>query len=119
MVKKKPTVALFSTKAKYITLILIAKEIIWLQQLFIKLGFLQPNKQHALIKVSQSNICVPNIQQNLGIACKGEKESGIKNIERIKGEEKPRVILLKGNNQKSITLAHNPVFHIKTKHIDI
>lgn len=30
-----------------------------------------------------------------------------------------KTILLRGDNQGSITLAHNPVFHSKIKHIDI
>ena len=40
----------------------------------------------------------------------GEDKSGV---------DKSIVIPLKGDNQGSIALAHNPVFHSRTKHIDI
>ena len=33
--------------------------------------------------------------------------------------EKEKTISFKTNNQGSITLIHNPVFYIQTKHIDI
>lgn len=41
--------------------------------------------------------------------CKLRVNDGVSNI----------VILLKGNNQELIALAYNPVFHFKTKNIDI
>ena len=44
------------------------------------------------------------IHQDLAIARRGESDI---------------VIPLKGGNQGSIALAHNPVFHSRTKHIDI
>lgn len=101
--KKQPTVALSSTKAEYIALMLAAKEATWLRLLLTELELLRPDQQHALIKVSEHNTSAHAIENDLDIACGG-------------GEI---VIPLKGGNQGSIALAHNPVFHSKTKHIDI
>ncbi len=53
--KKEPTVALSSTEVEYIALTLAAKEATWLRLLLTELGLLQPDKQHALIKVSKQN----------------------------------------------------------------
>lgn len=110
--KRQPTVALLSTEAEYITLTLAAKEATWLRLLLTELGLLQPNKQHALIKVSKGNTCAKKIHGNK-----------VQDIERGGGNksnsDKSIVIPLKGNNQRSIALAHNPVFHSRTKHIDI
>lgn len=111
--KKQPNVALSSTKAKYIALTLAAKEITWLQLLLTKLGLLQPNQQHALIKVLQDNTYVHPLYQDLDDERKGENK-----LARIP-EATPIVIPLKSDNQGSIALAHNPVFHSRTKHIDI
>ncbi len=103
-----PTVALSSTEAEYIALTLAAKEATWLRLLLTELGLLQPDEQHALIKVSQNNTCTQSIRENLDIA-RGGEETNV-------GE---MIIPLKGDNQGSIALAHNPVFHSRTKHIDI
>ena len=54
--KKQATVALSSTEAEYIALTLAAKEATWLRLLLTKLGLLQPDQQHALIKVSEHSI---------------------------------------------------------------
>lgn len=112
--KRQSTVALSSTEAEYITLTLAAKEATWQRLLLTELGFLQPDQQHALIKVSERNRCVQSIQQDLDIA-RGGDETGAGNIE----SEGQIVIPLKGENQGSIALAHNPVFYSRTKHIDI
>lgn len=108
--KRQPTVALSSTEAKYIALTLAAKEATWL---------LQPGQQHALIKVSKNNTCVHAIHQDLD----NERERGNKlarSYERAgSSEATPIVIPLKGDNQGLIAMAHNPVFHSKTKHTDI
>lgn len=101
--KKQPTVALSSTEAEYIALTLAAKEATWLRLLLTELELLQPDQQHALIKVSEHNTSAHAIENDLDIACGG-------------GEI---VIPLRGDNQGLIALAHNPVFHSKTKHIDI
>ncbi len=76
--------------------------------LLTKLGLLQPDEQHTLIKVSQNNTCAQSIYENLDIARRGEET----NVGEM-------IIPLKGDNQGSIALAYNPVFHSKTKHIDI
>ena len=110
--KRHATVALSSTEAEYIALTLAAKEATWLRLLLTELGLLQPDQQHALIKVSEQNTCVQSIQQDLDIARGGESESTTATDPQI-------VIPLKGDNQGSIALAHNPVFHPRTKHIDI
>ena len=66
--KRQPTVALSSTEAEYIALTLAAKEATWLRLLLTELGLLQPNQQHALIKVSKRNTCTQAIQQDPVIA---------------------------------------------------
>lgn len=62
--KRQPTVALSSTEAEYIALTLAAKEATWLRLLLTELGLLQPNEQHALIKVSEGNTCARKIHGN-------------------------------------------------------
>lgn len=106
--KKQPTVALSSTIAEYIALTLATKEIIWLRLLLTELELLQPDQKHAFIKVSKHNTGAHTIQNNLD-----------KNNLEIACREGEIVIPLKGNNQGSIALAHNPVFHSRTKYIDI
>lgn len=106
--KKQPAVALSSTEAEYIALTLAVKEATWLRLLLTELGLLQPDQQHGLIKVSEHNTCAQAIQSP-DIARGGENESRTSTI----------IIPLKGDNQGSIALAHNPVFHSRTKHIDI
>ncbi len=95
--------ALSSTKAEYIALTLAAKEATWLRLLLTELGLLQSDQQHALIKVSEHHTSANAIENDLDIACGG-------------GEI---VIPLKSDDQRSIALAHNPIFHSRTKHIDI
>lgn len=109
--------ALSSSEAEYIALTLAAKEATWLRLLLTELGLLQPDDQHALIKVLEQNTSAQAIQADLSIERGGEAESSEKGIEH--GGEVKIVIPLKGDNQGSIALAHNPVFHSRTKHIDI
>lgn len=102
--KRQSTVVFSSTEAEYIALTLAAKEATWLQLLLTKLGLLEPDQQHAQIKISNKNTYVQAINNNLdGIEPGGASST----------------ILLKGNNQGSIALLHNPIFHARTKHIDI
>lgn len=125
--KRQPTVALSSTEAEYIALTLAAKEATWLRLLLTELGLLQPDQQHALIKVSERNTSVSQIHQDLGIVRGGGGSSsesgdngkgGDQALES--GDTKRQIVIpLKGDNQGSIPLAHNPVFHPRTKHIDI
>lgn len=123
--KRQPTVALSSTEAEYIALTLAAKEAMWLRLLLTQLGLLQPNQQHALIKVSERNSSVRHIQQDVDIVRGGRasRELVRASQELVRavgvGENEQIVIPLKGDNQGSIALAHNPVFHSRTKHIDI
>lgn len=105
--KRQATVALSSTEAEYIALTLAAKEATWLRLLLTELGLLHPEHQHAEIKISDSNSSAMAIQADQDAACGGEKLVA------------PDSIPLKGDNQGSIALAHNPVFHARTKHIDI
>lgn len=108
--KRQSTVPLSSTKAKYIALTLAAKETTWLRLFLNELGLLQPDKQHALIKISEQNTYAQAIHQDLDPdnTCGGKEEQATS-----------ITIPLKGDNQGSIALAHNPVFHARTKHIDI
>ena len=106
--KRQPTVALSSTEAEYIALTLAAKEATWLRLLLTELRLLQLDQQHALIKVSKGNTCVRHIPKTR-ISCVGGESKSDRSI----------VIPLKADNQGSIALAHNPVFHSRTKHIDI
>lgn len=107
--KRQSTEELSSTEAEYIALTLAAKEATWPRSLLTKLGLLQPNSQHALIKISEQNTSSQAIHQDLDTACGGGGRESPPNI----------TIPLKGDNQGSIALAHNPVFHSRTKDIDI
>lgn len=110
--KRQATVALSSTEAKYIALSLTAKEATWLRLLLIELRLLLPNQQHAEIRISNSNTSGKAIKADQNIALKGKEEE----VDPCSDEGS---IPLKGDNQGSIALAHNPVFHARTKHIDI
>lgn len=100
--KRQATVALSSTEAKYIAFTLAAKEAMWLRLLLTELGILEANNQHAEINVRQEN-------------------TGVKALKEDIAQSPPcgNSIDIKGDNQGSIALAHNPVFHARTKHIDI
>ncbi len=116
--KRQPTVALSSTEAEYIALTLAAKEAMWLRLLLTQLGLLQPNQQHALIKVSERNSSVRQIQKNLDIVRGGRASREL--VRAVGVDENEQIVIpLKGDNQGSIALAHNPVFHSRTKHIGI
>lgn len=99
--KRQATVALSSTEAEYITLTLAAKEATWLRLLLTELGLLQPHDQHAKILIKEGNSSAEALLQDTTV------RGGVK-----------ETIPLKGDNQSSITLAHNPVLHSRTKHID-
>lgn len=102
--KRQATVALSSTEAEYTALTLAAKEATWLRLLLTELGVLEADQQHAEIKVSERNSCVQAI------------DSDLDNLDPGSGDP---TVSLKGDNQGSLALAHNPVFHARTKHIDI
>ncbi len=100
--KRQATVALSSMEAKYIALTLAAKEATWLRLLLTKLGLLQPHDPHAKIFIKENNISAEALLTNATVRGGGEE-----------------AIPLRGDNQSSIALAHNPVLHSRTKHIDI
>lgn len=102
--KRQSIVALSSTKAKYIVLTLGAKKATWLQLLLIELRLLEPDYQHAQIKISNKNIYMQAINNNL---------------DGIKPERASSTASLKGENKRSIALSHNPVFYARTKNINI
>lgn len=108
--KRQSTVALSSTEAEYIALTLAAKEATWLRLLLTELGLLDPQDQHAQIKIGRSNSCAKAISKDVSIARGGGSPAT---------EDQGSSMELKGDNQGSIALAHNPVFHARTKHVDI
>lgn len=95
--------ALSSTKAEYIALTLAAKEATWLILLLTKLGLLEADDQHAEINVRYENTGVKALKEDLVQPPPSHNNA----------------INMKGDNQGSIALAHNPVFHARTKHIDL
>lgn len=105
--KKQATITLSSIEAKYIAFTLVAKEAIWLRLLFTKLGLLLPNQQHVEIRIVNLNSNIKAIKVN--------QINGL-NVEKKEGEGS---IALKNDNQGSIILVYNLVFHAQTKHIDI
>ena len=110
--KRQATVALSSTEAEYRALTLAAGEATWLRLLLTELGLLLPDQQHAEIRISNSNTSGKAIKADQNIALRGKEEEFDPCSD--KGS-----IPLKGDNQRSIALAHNPVFHARTKHIGI
>ena len=109
--KCQSTVALSSTEAEYVTLTLASKEAAWLRLLLTELGLLLPDDQYAEIKVVEESTVAAEIKANLR-----EQEEEIV-VTKPSKEHVP--ISLKGDNQGSIALAHNHVYHARTKHIDI
>lgn len=113
--KKQANIALSSTEAEYIALIFAAKEVTWLRILLMELVLLQPNDQHDLIKILEQNTSAQAIQADLSI----EREGVASEKDSKHGEESNIFIPLKNNNQGSIALAHNPVFHSRTQYINV
>ena len=90
------------------------KKMTWLHLLLIELGFLSSKHQYTLIEVLKGNTCIQSIHQDLFIAYREELKL------RILGRKSSDiVILLKSDNQKSITLAHNSILYLKTKLMNI
>lgn len=85
--KRQSTVALSSTEAEYIALTLAAKEATWLWLLLTELGLLQPDSQHALIKLSEHNTCAQAINQDLDNPCRrgGRKRTSTKHYHPAEG----------------------------------
>lgn len=101
--KRQATMALSSTEAEYIAFTLAAKEATWLRLLLTKLGLLEADDQHAEINVRHGNTGVKALKKDLVQPPPSHNDA----------------VNMKGDNQGSIALAHNPVFHARTKHIDI
>lgn len=104
-------VALSSTEAEYVMLSLAAQEITWLRLLFIKLGLLIPSKQFVKIYVYENNKCAKEIFLIY-------VEDPAKPVpDELTSKKIP--IIIKWDNQSSISLANNPVLYMQTKHINI
>ncbi len=88
--------------------------------LLIEIGLLDKNGQYAMIKVAET----PGTKQIKADVAGQEGEivntlsSTAPLITNIVSTA-PTSMSLKGDNQWSIALAHNPVFHARIKHIDI
>lgn len=117
--KKQVTVAFSLTKAEYVVLTLIAKETTWLRLLLIEIGLLNKDGQYAEIKVAKSTRTEQIKDNTLG---QEEKVSSriLTSIAILAAPANLSTSLsLKDDNQGSIALVHNLVFHAQTKHIDI
>lgn len=112
-------IAFLSIETKYVALILVSKKAIWLQLLLTKLGLLLLSDQYTEIKVIEGSKGAKEIKANL----KGQKEEDNRGIASkttlIYLFTSPKAILLKDDNQRSIVLTYNPVYHTWTKNIDI
>lgn len=107
-------------------LTLAAKEATWIRLLLIKLGLLDKKDQYVEIKVSNMNkraneIKIDVIKQEEGVIVLTSNPKVIDLIDNIEAKASTitNSILLKRDNQGSIALAYNPVFHSCTKYIDI
>ena len=110
-------VVLSSKEAEYVARTLRAKEATWMRLLLIEIGLLDKDGQYTIINVMRST----RSEQIKANAVK--QEGGVVNtlfsIAPNTALTAPTPISLKGENQESIALAHNPIFHARTKHIDI
>lgn len=126
--KKQATIALSSIKAKYVALTFTTKEVIWMRLLFIEIGLLNIEGLYIKIKVLKDSKRAEQIKANI-VRQEGEVLSFFTNItsptsptntmSSISLMQAPIPISLKRDNQGSIALAHNLVFHSHIKHIHI
>ncbi len=144
--KKQAIVALSLTEAEYVTLTLAAKEATWMRLLLTKVGLLDEEGQYAKIKVIQRSKRTEQIKADATRQEGGVPSSPLtsnaalapnndlflsstplssfcqawKNLANSSlASNDPTPPSLKRDNQGSIALAHNSVFHARTKHIDI
>lgn len=94
-----------------------------------ELGLLKAEDQHAKINVIEGNSSIQALKADI----RAREEGGNQEIptsseyqaatdgtfEPIVIDKSTDPIPMKGDNQGSIALVHNPVFHAQTKHIDI
>ena len=134
--KRQATVALLSTEAEYLALTLATKEISWMRLLLKEVGLLDKKGQYVEIKVIQRSKRKKQIKVN---AKRQEEETTSSPLTSnaalapnnnlflsssplsslSQASSNLTLLLLNGDNQGSIALAHNQVFHARTKHIDI
>ena len=144
--KRQATVALSSTEAEYLALTLAAKVATWMRLLLTEVGLLDEEGQYAEIKVIQGSKETEQIKADperqeeevpssplISNATQAPKDdlllsptplssfsqasNSLSNSSLASNDLTP--LSLKGDNQKSIALADNPVSHARTKHIDI
>ncbi len=88
----------------------------WLRLLQIKLDLLLLNDQYAEIKVTEGTRGPKKIKTNL----KDQEEEDNRSMNLKATSTHPstlcKAISLKADNQRSIALAHNLVYHTQTKH---
>lgn len=123
--KCQATVALSSTEAEYIALTLAAKEATWLRLFLTELRLVKAEDQHAKINVSEKNSSIQALKNNIRAGEEGgsqrnstssEGQATGDTFEPIVINESTDSISMKDDNQQSVSLAHNPVFHARTKY---
>lgn len=100
-------------------LILVAKETTLLRLLLIEVGLQDKDGQYIEIKIIKS-VGTRQIKDNV-MSQEGKISlRTLISITILATPANPSILFfLKGDNQESIILAHKPVFHVQTKHIDI
>ncbi len=126
--KRQATVAMSSTNAEYVALILAAKKATWLRLLLTEIGLLNKEDQYAEIKVAQ--VSKEEEQIKADVEWQEEEElsmtltskiapTALATLSPLTSNDSSLGVSLKEDNQGSIAFAHNPVFHAHTQHIDI
>lgn len=87
----------------------------WLCLLLTKLGLLLSSNQYTKIKLIKKSTSIRKIMTNFKDQEKEEDNEGITlNVTSIDSS-----ILLKGNNQRLITIIYNPFYYTQIKYINI
>ncbi len=84
-----------------------------------ELGLLFPNDQYAEIKVAEGSRGAEEIKANLRDQEEEDNGSIASKTTSTHLSTSRKAISLQGDNQGSIALVHNPVYHARTKHFDI